>query len=266
MAAGPAAAVLLEEVHVAVHTAGRSGSETAGRHSVRGLGGTCIVDRMLLHVLGQTFAALDALFQFCMGDVAAHDDRTVEQEEGRYRILGQIGQNFLHRTVQVDAHTVGMLGETVTEVTEVLGYETDRIVVQSFEPDTVLIDLTLDVAVRAAGYSEADRAGRTVTGQTDHADIMGEVLAAELGSEPDVAGSLEELLLQLDIAECAAELVTGGRQVVVILGRGELYGLEVGLSRGAAYDECDMIGRAGRSTEAIRKLSSFSGLSRALVS
>ena len=71
---------------------------------------------MLLHVLGQTFAALDALFQFCMGDVAAHDDRTVEQEEGRYRILGQIGQNFLHWTVQVDAHTVGMLGETVAEV------------------------------------------------------------------------------------------------------------------------------------------------------
>ena len=88
-----------------------------------------------------------------------------------------------------------------------------------------------------------------MTGQTDHADIMGEVLAAELRSETDVAGSLKELLLQLDVAEGAAEVVTGGRQVVVVFGRGELYGLEVGLSRGAAYDECDMIGRAGRSTE-----------------
>ena len=148
--------------------------------------------------------------------------------EGRYRILGQIGQNFLHWTVQVDAHTVGMLGETVTEV---FGHETDRIVVQGFEPDTVLIDLTLDVAVGTAGDSETDRTGRTVTGQTDDTDIMGEVLAAELGSEPDVAGSLEKLLLQLDVAECAAELVSGGRQVVVVFGGGELYGLEVGLGR-----------------------------------
>ena len=114
---------------------------------------------------------------------------------------------------------------------QLLGNETDGVAVQVLEPDTVFVDLTLDVAVGAAGYSEADGAGRAVTGQTDNADVVGEVLAAELGAEADVAGCLEELLLQLDIAEGAAEVVTGSGQVVVVLGGGELDGLEVGLCR-----------------------------------
>ena len=70
-----AAAVLHEEVDVRVHTAGRRGSEGARRVALRCLGRTRVVDHVVLEVVGQPFAGIDALLQLGVGDVARDDQR-----------------------------------------------------------------------------------------------------------------------------------------------------------------------------------------------
>ena len=49
-----------------------------------------------------------------------------------------------------------------------------------------------------------DRAGRAVARQPDHAHVVAEVLAAELRADPERLGQLEDLLLQLEVAEAVA--------------------------------------------------------------
>ena len=55
-----------------------------------------------------------------------------------------------------------------------------------------------------------------------------------------------QLLFQFHVAEGAAVLVAGGGKVVVILGGSHLHGLQALLRGGAADDEGDVVGRAGR--------------------
>ena len=52
--------------------------------------------------------------------------------------------------------------------------------------------------------------------QADDADVVGHVLAAELGAEADLPGFFEELLFELDVAEGAAGFVAGGGQTVIV--------------------------------------------------
>ena len=53
----------------------------------------------------------------------------------------------------------------------------------------------------------------------------------------------EQLLLQFHIAEGTSCLIACGRQVVVVMGRGEFHGEEVLLCRCSSDDESDVIGR-----------------------
>jgi hypothetical protein len=46
-----------------------------------------------------------------------------------------------------------------------------------------------------------------VTRQTDYADVVSKILAAELCAESDLVSLLEELLLEVDIAEGTSCLV-----------------------------------------------------------
>ncbi len=62
--------------------------------------------------------------------------------------------------------------------------------------------------------------------QTDHPDIVGEVFPAELRAEAEVLRFLQQLLLQLHVAERLTVFVTFGRQTVVIAGRGQFDGLQ----------------------------------------
>ena len=61
-----------------------------------------------------------------------------------------------------------------------------------FEEDAVAGDLGLDVAVGGAGDADADGARGGVAGQADDADVVGEVLAAELGADAELLGELED--------------------------------------------------------------------------
>ena len=100
-----------------------------------------------------------------------------------------------------------------------VGDQPARVAVELLDEEAVLGDLRLDVAVGRAGDAHADRAGGAVARQADDADVVGEVLAAELGADAELLGGLEQPLLQLDVAEGLAVLVPLGGQAVEVLGR-----------------------------------------------
>ena len=80
------------------------------------------------------------------------------------------------------------------------------------EEDAVLGDLGLGLAVGRAGDADADRAGGAVARQAHDAHVEGEVFAAELGADADLAGDLQEFRLEFEVAERLAVLVAGGGQ------------------------------------------------------
>ena len=86
-------------------------------------------------------------------------------------------------------------------------------------------------------------------GEAYHADVVGEVLASELGSEADLLGLLEEFLLEVDVAECTAGLISSGGEAVVVFDTGEFHREEVLLCGSAADNECDVVRWTGRCAE-----------------
>ncbi len=84
-----------------------------------------------------------------------------------------------------------------------------------------------------------------MAGQADHPNIVAEILAAELGADAEVLGQFVDFVFQLNIAKGLAVLVALGRQVVEIVGGGQLHHLQVELGRRAADDHGQVVGRAG---------------------
>ncbi len=194
----------LEEVYVRVHTSGRCRAHGAASHALRSLGRTGVVDGMVFDVLRQVFATVQTFFQLGMSDVTAHDDSAVQRQAGGNRILSQLFQDIFHRLVQINLHHI-----TLTGLTEFFGNQFTRIAVELFNPDTFFIDFTLDVTVGRAGNTQTHGTGRTVTRQADDADVVSQILAAELGTEANLMSFFQYQLLQFHIAESAAELIAG---------------------------------------------------------
>ena len=69
-----------------------------------------------------------------------------------------------------------------------------------------------------------------MAGQTHHADVMSKAFAAKLCAKANLVGLFKQLLLQFDVTESTARLVTCGRQVVIIVGRSQFHGEQVLLS------------------------------------
>ena len=107
---------------------------------------------MVLDVLREIFTPVETLFQFCMGDITTYDNRTVERKAGSYRIFIQLGEDFVHRTVEVDLHRIAFAC-----LTEFFGNQFAWIRIQLLNPDTVLVDLTFDVTVCRARYPQTYR-------------------------------------------------------------------------------------------------------------
>jgi hypothetical protein len=168
---------------------------------------------MVLEVLRKVLAAVKTLLETGVGDVAGNDDGTAEAEPGRNRIFGKFLEDFGHWLVEVDLDAAAF-----ARPAELLRDETARIIVEFLDPDTVLVDLCLDVAVCGAAYAETDRAARSMARQTYDTDVMSHVFAAELSAEADLAGLFPYLFLKFDVAECAAGLIAGSRKAVIIMG------------------------------------------------
>ena len=78
---------------------------------------------------------------------------------------------------------------------------------------------------------------------------MGHILTAELGTETDLVGLLEQLFLQLDVTERTSGLVAGSRQRVVVVGRSELNGKQVLLGGGTTDNDRNVVRRTSGCTE-----------------
>ena len=99
------------------------------------------------------------------------------------------------------------------------------------------------LAVRRAGYADADGTRGSVARHADHAHVVAEVLAAELRADAHLARHLQDRLLHLQVAEGAAELVAARVQVVEVLRGGQLHGLQTGLSGGSADGQRQVVRR-----------------------
>jgi hypothetical protein len=88
-----------------------------------------------------------------------------------------------------------------------------------------------------------------VARQADDAHVEGEVFAAELRADADLAGDLQQFLFEFEVAEGLAVLVALGGQRVVVFGGRELDGLEAVFRGGAADDKREVVGRAGGGAE-----------------
>ena len=199
---------------------------------------------MILDVLRQTLAGFDEFLHAGVSDVARHDDRALEVDAGRDRVLGEFLAHFGHWTVQIDVDLAAF-----ARTAQLFGDEFARVCVEFFDPHAVLVDLGLDVAVGRAAHAHTDRAAGAVAGQTDHADVVRHVLAAELSAQADVAGFFKELVFELDVAEGAARFVARRGQLVVVVRAGELDGEHRAFGRRAANHEGDVVGRAGGRAE-----------------
>ena len=146
-----AAALGLEEIDVAVHAARRGGAETAAGHARRRLGGTGIINRMVLEVLRQLTAGVETLLQLRMRDVAGDDDGAVDEQARGGGVLAELGADFGHGAVGVDAHGVGVLAvaQLFGDVGQGMGFEL-------LDEDAILGDLTLGLTVGGAGDANAD--------------------------------------------------------------------------------------------------------------
>ena len=137
-----ATAMALEQIHVGVHTTGCRRSHRTASHACRSLGRTGIVDGVILDVLRQLFTLVQTLFQLGMSDVATYNDGTIQLETGSHRILVQYLQDLRHRLVQVDTNGIALAG-----LTQLFRNQFTGVAVQLLNPDTLLVDLTLDVTV-----------------------------------------------------------------------------------------------------------------------
>jgi hypothetical protein len=100
---------------------------------------------MVLQVFRHRFASVEACLNLSVSDVAAYDDCSVEGEARAHWVLAELLANLVHWAVEVYAHHFALAC-----VAEFFWDEFVWFVVHLLDPDTVLVDLTLDVAVGRA--------------------------------------------------------------------------------------------------------------------
>ena len=93
-----------------------------------------------------------------------------------------------------------------------------------------------------------------MTRQTNHADVVCQILAAKLCTQTDFVGFLQEFLFQIYIAEGTACLVASGGQRIVVFDRGKFHRQQILFSRCATNHESDVIRRTSRCAEALHLL------------
>ena len=113
--------------------------------------------------------------------------------------FGERRADLGHRPGEVDLHD--LVGEVLAgDLRQVLR----GVAFELLDEHAVRGDLGLGLAVGRAGHGDADGAGRAVAGEPDDADVVAEVLAAELRADAELAGHVEDLLLEVDVAEGVA--------------------------------------------------------------
>ncbi len=194
---------------------------------------------MVLDVLRDALAAVQALFPAGMGDVTTHDDGAAERQARCHGIFVEDGKRLGHGTVEVNLHAAAL-----ASLTQCLGDEFGGVVVEFLNPDALAVDFCLDVTVGRATHAQTDGARCAMARQTHDAHVVSHVFAAELRAKSNLVGLGEHLFFQFHVAEGTTRLVARGGQLVVVVRRGEFHGEQVLLGTGATYHKGDVIRRA----------------------
>ena len=200
---------------------------------------------MILEVSRKFFASIQASFQLSVCDVAGYDNSTLQVNASTYRIFAQLCTYRVNTLIQVYFDSLSAF----TRLTQFFGYQFRRIAIHLFKPDTVFINFSLDVTVGRATNTHTDRTACSVARQTNHADIVCQVLTAELSSKTNLVSFFEQFVFQVNIAECTSGFVACSRQVIVIFNRSEFNCKQVLLCAGTTDNECDVIRRTSCSTQ-----------------
>src|SRR5574344_2022183 len=134
--------MILEFINIRVHTIGRCRAHTAAWQSLWSLGRTCIQHWIILEILWQLLSLVQTGFEAGMSYIAGHNDGTIQADAGSYRIFGKFLADLCTRMVQIYLHGISLTG-----IAQLCWYQTGRIVIHFLNPDTFLVDFSLDVTV-----------------------------------------------------------------------------------------------------------------------
>ena len=196
---------------------------------------------MVLEVLRHLLAAIQPLIDLGVRDVARDDHRPREGEPRLNRVLAELREYLGHRAVEVNLDHAVLRLATVP-----FGNEPAGSPLQLLEPDAIPVYLRLDVAVRRARNAHPNGARGSVARQPHHAHVEREVLPAELSADPGVLRGVEQLALEVGVAERLSLFVALGRESIQVSGGGELHGHEGSLGRGSTDHERQVVGRTRR--------------------
>ena len=181
----------------------------------------------------------------CMRHVSGDNHRTFQIQAGLDRILGKIRKHVLHRTVQVDFHRRSQI-HGIPRRNVIF-----RMVFHLFEPEPVFVNLRLDVAVRRTAYPDRNRTARRMARAADNADIVHQILAAELRADSGLLANVQNLFFHFEIAENAPAFGTRRRNVVQVTAAGELHRMRVHLGASSANNNRQVVRRASRRAESL---------------
>src|SRR5690606_37971117 len=98
----------------------------------------------------------------------------------------------------------------VGRVGEILG----RVALELLDVNAARGDLSEGLSIGGTRDGDADGAGGAVARQADHADIVAEVLSAELSADAEAARDSEHFLLEAEVPVAVTELCAPGRERV----------------------------------------------------
>src|SRR5574344_586160 len=233
----------LELIHIRIHTVGCCRAHTSTRHALRCLCRSGIKNRMVLEVFRQILTCVETGFQLGMCNITCDNDGAIQAQARCYRIFRKNLANLCCREIQVNLNSIAL-----TCLTELLRDEFTRLIIHLFYPDTILIDLCLDVTVGRAAHAETNRTGCTVTRQTDDTNIVSKIFTTELCTETNLISLLEKLILKFDITESTSCSVACCWQVVIVMGRSQFDCQQVLFCRCTADNKSNMVWRTSRSS------------------
>ena len=221
------------------------GPKRAGSITFRRFGRTCVVNRVIFNVLRQPFTVIQPLFQLGVGDIAAHDNRAVQRQACRNRILRQAVQRISFigrfRSTRTASPSPALRSSSGIYLPGLCSSFSIQI------PSTV--DLRFDITVSRAGDAHTDRAGCTVTRQADHADVVSEVFTAKLRTQTKILRFDQQFFFQFHIAERLSVLIPFRWQFIIVFSGSQFHRFKVRFCRSSTNNERNMIRRTGRRTQ-----------------
>ena len=115
--------MILELIHIGIHTVGSGRSHRTARIAFRCLGRTGIEHGIVFEILWHFFTGIQTSLQLGMSDVTGNDNRSFQVDTGRDRILGQFCTNSVNTFVEVDFYAF----RTFTRIAKLFGNQLCRV-------------------------------------------------------------------------------------------------------------------------------------------